>query len=269
MLTATALSNTGFQAMMSAWKHKPATQPTQQIFQAYADAFSKALVISLRSVVINSGIITGGTSVPGGPVIGATLAFTPGTLVSSGLELEASFVPPVFKGGSYTPWLRAFTACLSSTTKQAYTQWITTWSLPGAVVAGGGVSAWIPPVPPSPPYPGPWSGGTITSPCGFMAPGFGTNASVSFSTLAQTFVSNARAKKVSIPAGKETYVVPIVNTSEGEHLASTIASGLSSIFVSATTSVLVIDKSFLGAGTAVPPTGSIIGGTISNCVLDA
>jgi hypothetical protein len=252
--------------MHATWKYKPTQPNTQLIFQAYGDAFAKAMIASLRSCVINAGVITGGTSVPGGPVVGATLSFSPGSLQAPmQLSLESVFVPPSFPGGSYTPWLKAFTKCLSASTQQAFSQWTTTWLLAGSVVAGGGISAWIPPIPPSPAYPGPWSGGTITSPCGFMAPGFGSNPSLAMKTLDSSFVDKARQTRVVV----EKHNVPLVNTKEGEHLARTVASGLASGFETAIASVLVIDKSFLGAGTAVPPTGSIIGGTISNCVLDA
>lgn len=256
--------------MQTYWKHQPTTKPTQQIFQAYADAFSKALVISLRSIVINSGIITGGTSAPGGPVVGALLVIPPASItLATDLDLEHVFVPPVFPGGSYTPWLRTFTACLNTTSKLAFSTWCKTWNLPGAVVAGGGISAWIPPTPTTPPAPGPWTGGTLTSPVGFMMSGFGSNVSQDFSLLDASFVSRGRTTNVQIKDGDRTHNLKLVATTEGEHLAKTVAKGLAKIFDTAVARTFVIDKSSLGIGTATPPIGTIINGTISNLVLDA
>lgn len=270
MLQAQSLANIGFQEMQSYWKHKPTTKPTQLIFQAYADAFSTALVLSLKGVVINNGIISGGTSLPGGPVVGALMVIPPGSITSlRDLDLETVFKPPAFPGGSYTPWLRSFTSCINATAKTAFSNWCLTWSLPGAVVAGGGVSAWIPPTPTSTPLPGPWSGGTITTPFAFMAPGFGTNPSQDFNMLDSSFVLKGKSTNVQIKDGDKTHNLKLIATDEGEHLARTVAKGLAKIFDIAVSQVLVIDKSFLGVGTATPPVGSITGGTISNCTLDA
>lgn len=251
--------------MNAAWKFKPTTKPTQLLFQAYADAFGRALIQTLQSVVITTGTVVGGASIPGGPVVGATLSFAPGTLTSKMLlDIETVFVPPAFPGGSYTPWLRAFTACLGSTIKSAYGAWIKTWNMPGAAVAGGGIATYVP----TPPTPGTWYGGTITTPCFFMAPGFGMNVSTDFVFLANSFVRQARITNVQIMQGIKAHNLKLVATSEGEHLARTVAQGLADMFNDAVSKVMVIDKSSQGLGTVVPPTGSVVGGVISNCVLD-
>lgn len=278
MLIEQAVAKHAVDAMDAQWKYKPTSKQTKAIFQSYGDAMAKSLIMSLRSVVINGGIVTGGACPPGGPVVGAVLTFAPGSaLASSRLDMEAVFVPPKFEmdvggktvTGEYTMWLREVTSFISTSMQTAFLQWLSLWSVPGAVVAGGGIGAWIPPVPPSPPYPGPWTGGTITSPCGFNSPGFGTSLSPAFTLLPNVAIRLAKSKQIRVKVGDSTMSTKLCANEISEALLLAIIHGCISAFEYATSQVFVVDTTFSGIGTAVPPTGSIVGGTLSGCTLDA
>lgn len=273
MLDISSLTSQSVSAMVSAWPYQPVTDNTKKIFESYAKAFVTALVESLRSVTLNGGLILGGASPPGGPVVGAVLSFLPGSAVATKpLALDDHYVPPDFRtpqgvGGEYTTWLKTLTRVLNTTCLTAFQTWLPLWTFPGGPVAGGGIATWVPPVPV--PSPGPWVGGTITTPFSFLAPGFGLNPSPSFVLLPTATVTAARACPVSIRIGNDTKTVPLCDTDVAQKLITAIATGLSSVFVSALSTVLVLDTTNSGIGTATPPAGSIAGGTISGCVLDA
>lgn len=267
-----ALIDASVSSMISSWKYQPVTDNTKKIFESYAKAFVSALESSLKSITINGGLIVGGVSPPSGPVVGAVLSFLPGSAVATTpLSLEEHYTPPDFRtpngaAGEYTAWLRTLTRVVDTTCLTAFQTWLPLWTYPGGPVAGGGIASWIPPVPV--PSPGPWVGGTITTPFSFLAPGFGINPSPVFSLLPTALVATAKTVPVSIQIGDSKKTVPLCNTDVAQNLISAIASGLASCFYAALSPILVIDTTKSGIGTASPPSGSIVGGTISGCTLE-
>jgi hypothetical protein len=251
-----------------AWK--PITVYVNQTLAAYANAFGTALESALLNLKLLNGIVSGGTSLPGGPLIGAELAFAPGSVQAPGLDLGSVFIPPTFtmqvgnqlRTGFYHPWMKTLTSVLSNQLKLAWAEWYPLWSLPSFACVSGGVSAWIPPVPPAPPFPGPWSGGIISVPVSFNLPGQGQSASPSMAELSNTVVAVAKATPVLIPVdNNDNYIdTQLCITKESEKLIRCIADAYTSVFNSTTSSlVLAADETTVFSGIAYPPTGTVTG----------
>src|ERR1035437_1184116 len=275
-VTSQQLKQQTLSAMIASWPWNPITPQTQMLLSAYADAFANAFELALTSVVISNGTVLGGASAPGGPVVGAMLTVVPGSIASSPLDLVSAFQPPDFTmqskdktyHGSYTPWLRTLTSTLSASLKTAWTNWISLWSLQPFPCIGGGISTWIPPIPPAPPVPGPWTLGTIVTPVTFN--GIGQSTSTSFQLFSDTVASKAKTVSVIVPIdGADQIEVMLCINSNSEKLIRCITDAYSKIFTTTTASLFVVDAVVSGSafGTAMPPTGSIVGGSLPAMVL--
>jgi hypothetical protein len=262
--------------MLASWPHKPITPQEQVMLASYADAYSKALVSSLASTVISNGTVQGGASAPGGPVLGAMLTVVPGSIASSPLDLELVFHPPDFTmqfqdrlyHGSYTPWLHTLTSTLSSSLKDAWSNWISLWSLQSFPCIGGGISAWIPPIPPAPPVPGPWTLGTIVTPVTFN--GIGQSTSTALKLFSDAVVAKAKGTSVIVSVSGEAQLETMLCiNSNSEKLIRCITDAYSEVFTTTTAKLFVVDAVSSGSafGTATPPTGFIVGGILPSMVL--
>jgi hypothetical protein len=259
----------------SAWK--PITQASQQLIEAYADGLGIALFNALSGLVFAPGSVSGGAAPPGGPVVGATLSYAPGSL-SGSCELLPVFTPPNFSvevdagngekktvTGSYTPWLQCFTQTLAQSLSQAWQQYILGWSLVGAVVVGGGTAAWVASTPPAP---GPWLGGTITTPFPLDAPGFGASV-YSWDLFAGEFVLAGELASVTIPIpASDPITTTLIATTEGEMLAKAIADGFSETVKETVSTVTVYDPTGSGGSGTALPGGVITPGVLAGAMLN-
>ena len=259
----------------SAWQ--PITQASQQLIEAYADGLGIALFNALSGIVFAPGTVSGGAAPPGGPVVGATLSYTPGSL-SGSCDLEPVFTPPNFVidvdagngkkktvTGSYTPWLQCFTQTLSQSLSLAWQQYILGWSMAGAVVVGGGTAAWVASTPPAP---GPWAAGTITTPFQFDAPGFGAST-YSWDRFADDFVNAGSIASVTIPIqASDPITTTLVATPEGELLARAVAGGFAETVKETVSTVTVYDPTGSGGSGTALPGGVITPGVLVGAMLN-
>lgn len=125
--------------------------------QAIADAWADVE----DGLVISSVPVSGGTSVPGGPLTGASATLSPGTLTAT-----ASFTTIATRFSCTFPdrateELRALVSAVSNGLGQKFLLWATGYST--TLTALGGTCAWVAPAPPANPTgtPGPWTGGSI------------------------------------------------------------------------------------------------------------
>ena len=248
------------------------TDVMRPIIQAYADAFGSGFFASLSALTLSGGSVLGGAAPPSGPVVGASLSYAPGAAQAPAIGLDSLFVfpdiaipaqgkPEITLRGEYTPWLKKFTETLSKQVDLSWSQYLAAWSCASAVgVVGGGSANWIASTPPAP---GPWVAGTITTPFLLDSPATGASVYALASLLEQEFVALGRATPVTIPIqASEPVTVPIVNTEHGELFARAFASGLAKTLADTVTSVYVYDPTgSAGSGTAAP------GGVISLGVL--
>jgi hypothetical protein len=250
------------------------TKQADQLIDAYATSLGLALVTSLSGAVLASGAVAGGTAPPSGPVIGATLSYLPGALTTPPLDLSAVFVPPKFTAfieetgktleGEYTPWLRCFTDSLSKSAKTAWTTFTSTWSLPGAVVVGGGLANWVAS---TPPVPGPWAGGTITTPFRFVGSGFGVSTYL-WDLFDSDFVGVGKSASVTIPIqASDPITTTLLATEHSEKLARAISGGFADTVSSVISSLTVIDPTGSG-GSGVAAPGGIVTGTLTGALLN-
>lgn len=263
--------------MLSSWSFKPITSQMDVMLTAYAEGFAEAFVSCLKSVTVSGATVLGGTSAPGGPLVGGLLTCLPGSIKADAFDLGKFFKPPQFSvvidgkthTGEYTPWLRSLTSVLDKCTKQAWSTWYPLWSVASFPCVNGGVSAWIPPAPPAPPLPGPWAGGTITVPVSFNNLGQGFSASPAFALLTATVVSTSKATSVTIPIQASDPITTRLCVNENsEKLIRCITDAYSETFNEVTKQCVLVDAGGSSAtGTATPPAGSIVGGTIPKLVL--
>lgn len=255
-------------------KWKP-NDNTKNLFQAFAQAYAIYLDSWLRSIKVKGCLVSGGAAPPGGPLTGGMITAAPGSASASGYRMiQDVFTPPVFsvtmpdgsiRNGSYTPWLQAAVKVVSAEIDSKVKAWTTGWSALGLPVALGGVSAWIPATPVSPPAPGPWAGGTITP---FLLSGFGGGSSLAqalVSNVRKTLEAKARATQVSVVTDTKggTTTTQLVNgAGDSAALFGAFSAGFTTMFDSVLKVALLKDASGAsGVGTSAPLTGSIVPGT--------
>jgi hypothetical protein len=126
-----------------------------------ATAIATAWSEVVDGLVIASVPVTGGTSTPGGALMGGIATLAPGTLAST-----ASFTGIADKFSSSfpdgaTPGLLALVNAISQGIGQKFPLWASGYS--AILTAIGGTCGWTPPAPPANPTgtPGPWAGGSI------------------------------------------------------------------------------------------------------------
>lgn len=248
------------------------TDPAHQLIDSYAKAFADCVFLTLSSLVFAPGIVSGGGAPPSGPVVGAQLSYSAGSLTYTAMDLESVFVPPNFRvvlddgtalTGSYTPWLKCFTSTLSSTVNTCWDQYATAWFMSGAPVAGGGVAAWVASTPPAP---GPWTQGTILTPFVFHSPSTGQSA-FELSLLSDLFVTSAMGTSVTIPIPASSPITTaLIATTHAEKMARAFTDGFSEVLLEVLQTILVWDPSGIG-GTGVAAPGGIITGTLSGARL--
>lgn len=264
MITQQILDNQFNQSIRSKWPWD-ITTASGQLIDAYAASVATAFYNALSSLVFAAGTVSGGTAPPGGPVLGAVLSYTPGSL-SGSLNLEPVFVPPVFKievddhvlVGSYTPWLRKFTETLSQSLSKSWQQYTSLWSAPSIPCVGGGSAAWVSA---TPPLPGPWAAGTITTPFILDAPATG-QSTYQWDMFASEFKSAGAAAQVTLPHPGGAVTTSLFATPQGFDLGGAVASGIADIIKQTLSTVTVYDPTGLGgSGTALP------GGVITPGVL--
>lgn len=263
--------------MLSSWPFKPVSSQMDTMLTSYAEGFADALVSCLGSVSISGATVLGGTSAPGGPLVGGLLTCLPGSLAANTFDLRKFFKPPQFSAviegktytGDYTPWLRSLTSVLDTCLKQAWSTWYPLWSIASFPCVNGGVSAWIPPAPPAPPLPGPWTGGTISVPVSFNTPGQGVSASPAFKLLSNTIVSVCKATTVTVPIqASEPITTRLCVNETSEKLIRCITDAYSETFDEITKQLVLADAGGASAsGTATPPVGAIVGGVLPKIVL--
>lgn len=249
------------------------TVPMTQLFDAYSTALGSALFTSLSGAVFAAGTVTGGTAPASGPVVGALLTYAPASLTTPLLNFENVFTPPKFSvvvetgdsiSGSYTPWLKAFTKALSQTVQKSWTQFITTWSLPGLSCVGGGIANWVASTPPAP---GPWVAGTIVTPFIFVSSGTGVSAYL-WNLFPSDFVSACKVATVVVPIQASTAITtPLITAKYMEQIATAIASGFADTVASTIASVTVYDPSGSG-GSGIAAPGGIVTGTLTGAKLN-
>lgn len=272
-ITQTSLKSSIQENIKAKWPWQ-VTKQSEQLVEAYATGLGTALFVSLSGSVFASGTVTGGTAPPSGPVVGAMLSYTPGALTTPTLDLNSVFVPPQFTAyvpetkktlaGEYTPWLRCFTSTLSQVAKTAWATFTSTWSLPGAAVAGGGTANWVAS---TPPVPGPWIAGTITT----QFPLIGSGAGVSTYTwdiFDTAFVSAGRAAGVMIPIqASDPITTRLIVTTHSESMARAIAGGFADTVKTTVASVTVYDQTGSG-GSGIAASGGIVTGTLVGAKLN-
>ena len=262
-LTASIQSN-----ILSRWPF-PVNEHSTKLIAAYAVGLGTALFNSLSGAAFASGTVVGGAAPPSGPVLGATLSYLPGALTTPPFDLESVFVPPQFSvfiketgktlTGEYTPWLKCFTKTLSNTAKKSWSQFVSTWSLPGAVCAGGGTATWIASIPPAP---GLWIAGTITTPFHFVMAGTGGVSTYAWKLFDSDFVGAGKAAPVTVPIqASKPVTTQLIVTDPAEKIAKAIAGGFADTVASVISSVTVSDPTGSGGSGAAAP-GGIVTGTL-------
>ena len=255
--------------MTANWPFPKLTVQMQMLLDSYAQAFAESFESVLSSVKLLNGIVSGGVSVSGGPLIGAELGFAPGSVQAVDFDFASAFVPPVFSfqfsgrtyTGKYTTWLRTLTNIFDSQLKLAWSAWYPLWSLPGFVCVNGGISAWIPPIPPVPPLPGPWSGGSVTVPVSFNLSGQGQSASPSMMELSDATVTDAKSTYITVDIANlgKTTVLMCRNINE-EKMIRCITNAFTVTFNEVTSKLtLTASTETVFSGIAYPPTGSVTG----------
>jgi len=261
-------------SFLSTWKaglpskELPVTQVLSDRLESIATAILTAGDITIKSTVINGGLITGGASASGGPVAGAILNIATGGVVSSTKWAGKSvYVPPTTKIGDstvqYTAWLKTLQETISDAISDFWDSWYPTWMCTGAVALGG-VSAWV--ATSVPPVPGPWTLGTITP---FSLVGAqGINPSPALTLLKTKLVTTAKATAIATWNNQISTLIPAQN---GDIIQGTIESfcdAFSSTFQTWTATAMVTDPTGAGAtGIAAPPTGLITTGTINGLTI--
>lgn len=221
--------------------------------------------ITIKATTINGGIIVGGASPPGGPVVGALMSAPPGSIVSgTPWDSSAVFIPPMTVVGSavvvYTDWLKTLQTTISDAIKDFWSAWFPAWSC-SSVASLGGVAGWSPS-----PSPGPWVGGTIT-PFTLLG-GQGVNSSPALTSLKQQLVAKCRITTINTYNGQTSTLIPPQNDEIMLGQIESFCDTFSTVFNSWASSALVTDTSGAAAmGTSVPPSGSIIGGSISGLTI--
>jgi hypothetical protein len=242
-------------------KYMPITADTNKFIASISAAFRQSMTITLKSVVINGGSISGGAAPSGGPVTGAVLSFPAKSITSTPPDFELVYVPPIYSNdmgpGSHTVWMKHLIADLSKGLKQAWVSWSSSWSLP-AGVAYGGVAAWIPSTPPSA---GPWSAGTI-KPFTFL--GEGVSASTDLVTFDKIIASIASPDSVT---PNDTQPCQVYNQ-YSKDIIDAITLGMSDALKLVLSQILAKDPTGSSASGTAMPGGSILPGMISGVVLD-
>lgn len=253
--------------------HEPGSN-MDKFFQGYVDAMLAAMDSTLKSIQIVGGTVAGGTAPPSGPVAGATLtAAAPTCTVAT---IADNYTPPDMfvimpdgstNRGSFTALQKAFLEVVDDTLTQATTEWTSMWLVAALPVVVGGVAAWIPPAPPSPPLPGPWSGGTIT-PFLFDGPAGGTSAAVTPGLVKQLAYTAGQAKTANVHIWQSEYkTCRLISTDTAKRTMDAVMAGFSYMFDNMRLALMVVDKSGAG-GSGIAAPGGIITGTMGPLVLD-
>ena len=247
-------------------------QQLKQIAQGYV----RELQTAAKSVTI-TGTILGGAAPAGGPVVGATLTCTPGSLVSKAPDAETGIAlgritmrvgSRTLVGNTNTEHMRAVRKLLAKHVRMSWTAWCSQWMCSALPVAQGGIAAWVPSTPPAP---GPWTLGTITP--FTLAPLAGLGGLSTDPTLAmlpETVVTAARATPwtFTMPEGDKLRIM-LVNkdgvTSEMETRA--YAYGWQWLMQDFTQNVMVQDATGCAASGVVAPLGVVTSGVISGLSL--
>jgi len=245
------------------------------LLSSYIDAMIKSVQLTLKATKIVGSTVSGGTAPPGGTVVGALLTCPPPTVVQT--PLISVYKPPQFsvqmpdgstRYGEYTPWLRGATSVIDSVVNAAISSWLTAWVAAGLAVAYGGVAAWIPPAPPVPALPGPWTAGTVT-PFLFDGIGGGTSTSPAPALVPKNALSKGSSTNVSISTGAGAPIVtPVVSmTAHSKDIFNAITGAFTALFGEMQKNVRVIDATGTGgSGTAAP--GGIITGIMGPLTFD-
>lgn len=275
-ITQLSLASSANSNILDAWPWE-ITDAMRPIIKAYADAFGSGFFAALSGLVLAGGTVSGGAAPPSGPVVGAVLSYAPGSATAPAIGLDSLFVfpevaipaqgkPEITLRGEYTPWLKKFTATLSQQVDLSWSQYLSTWACAGAAgVVGGGAANWIASTPPAP---GPWVAGTITSPFVFDSPATGSSVYLLSSLLEQEFDALGRVSSVTIPIqASDPITVPIINTEHGELFARAFSSGLAKTIADTMTSVYVYDSTGSAASGIAAP-GGIVTGTLATATLN-
>lgn len=249
----------------------PAVAVQKDRMDSIATAVLSAGDITISAATINNGIILGGASAPAGPVAGALMNATPGSLLSpTRWESKNVFAPPtttlVSPGGKilnvlYTDWLRTLQETISDAVATFWDAWYPTWMCSN-VIALGGVAAYTPPAPPSPGTPGPWTLGTIT-PFALIG-GQGANSSPALDLLKTQLVNIARMTQITVQNGEQSMLIPSTNEDIILGTIESFCDAFVDVFNTWSSTALVTDTTGVGAtGIAAPPVGMITTGTIS------
>lgn len=272
-ITSTTLKSSIRSNILARWPWD-VTEASKQLIDAYAAGLGAAFYNTLSGLTFAAGTVTGGTAPPSGPVVGAVLSYSPGSISGPALDLASVFVPPQFKiiadgtgdlvTGSYTPWLKCFTEKLSNVCKTAWGTYITTWAMAGSPVAGGGTANWVAS---TPPVPGPWVAGTITIPFVFASAGTGIGGYV-WTSLQSDFVSIGKITAVTIPIqASDPITTNLIATDQAASIASAIAGGFADTVASTIASVTVYDPSGSG-GSGIAAPGGVVTGTLTGAKLN-
>lgn len=256
----------------SAWPRDwdQASVEGSKLISAFAKAFSDSFATTMKASVINGGVINGGASAPGGPVVGAILNIPAGGLVSTAPKFKQAFICPNFvvdangvqKNGAYSAWMKAVVEHIDSNLAIQWSLWIKTWML-STGEAHGGIAAWVPPPSASP---GPWTLGTITP---FIFIGQGSNSSLAIDNLSNITVNSGKAKTAYVVLGGEVVGNVAVADTNSKMLVESATKGISKTINDVFKQVMVKDPTNASAlGTAVPTTGTIVNGSISGLVFD-
>jgi hypothetical protein len=203
-------------------------------------------------LIISSVPVTGGSSLPGGPLSEATAMLSPGLLTGTvSFALITAKFSSSFPEGA-TAELLALVDAVSQGIGQKSPLWVAGYT--ATLTAMGGSCAWIAPAPPANPTgtPGPWTGGMIQS---FALSG-GSSAGDQGMTAASLEAAIGNAADPSKLKQNQNALQPALS-----ELIKAIAKGFETTWNQWKSNTKISGGT--GSGTASPPSGAVVGAVAS------
>ena len=197
--------------------------------------------------------VTGGASPPGGPLTGGTASLAPGMLASTvSFTVIAAKFSSSFPDGA-TPGVLALVDAIAQGIGQKFPLWVSGYS--ATLIAGGGSCAWVAPTPPANPTgtTGPWTGGAIQDFA--LAGGISTGDQMMTAASLEAAIGNV-ADPSTLKQNQNTLQPALAA------LIQAVAKGFETTWNQWKSNTKISGGN--GSGTASPPSGSIIAGTVAS-----
>ena len=218
-----------------------------------ANAIASAWADVEDGFVIASVPVTGGTSAPGGPLVGGKATLSPGTLTNTkSFTAVADKFSTSFPDGA-TEGLLVLVDAVAQGIGQKFALWPTGYS--ANLIAIGGTCGWIPPAPPANPSgtPGPWAGGSIQA---FPLAG-GSSSGDSGMTASSLEVAIGNAADPAKLKQNQNALQPALGA-----LIKAVAAGFETTWTQWKAITKISGGN--GSGTAIPPNGVISVGAVAS-----